>query len=269
MIVLSCLKFLSFMRKFRKNTDTDRDVAIYHDKYLLATIFSAIPVNLSKILSIFGSDKNLPGQHTYGDTYQELFKKIRYKRIKILEIGLFYGNSLLTWRWFFPFATIIGIDILPRFNISGKRVKIYKGDQYSKEFLKEVGKSEVNFDIIIDDGSHMSAHQIFSFENLFEFLNDGGLYIIEDVQTSFWSRNVIGEAWDGRHFNDIQFSTTCFGYFLELSKYINHAEFQTLEGVDSKLLFFGKNVKRIAFEHNIIIIWKGKNDEKSNSIRRE
>lgn len=269
MIVSSCLKFLFFVRKFHKSTDISEGAAIYRDKYLLATIFSVLPVNISRILSIFGSDKNQPGQHSYGNTYQELFQKMRYKPVKLLEIGLLYGNSLLTWRWFFPFATLIGIDISPQIKINGKKVKIYTGSQYSEEFLRDVGKKEVYFDIIIDDGSHMNAHQIFSFEKLFDFLRDGGFYIIEDVQTSFWSGNVTNEIWDGCHFNDSQFSSTCYGYFLELSKYLNHAEFQTLEGVDEKMLFFGKNIKRIAFEHNMIIIWKGKNDEKSNSIRRE
>lgn len=268
MIVSSCLNLLSFARKFRKNSNISETDAVYHDKYTLATLFSVIPANISRILSIFGSDKNLPGQHSYGKTYQELFQKIRYKPVKILEIGLLYGNSLLTWRWFFPFATLIGIDIAPKINISRKKVKIYTGSQYSEDFLREVGKKEAYFDIIIDDGSHMNVHQIFSFEKLFEFLKDGGLYIIEDVQTSFWSGIVTNEEWDGRHFNDSKFSTTCYGYFLELSKYLNHAEFQTLENADEKMLFFGKNIRRISFEHNMIIIYKGKNNDQSNSIKR-
>ena len=138
MIVSSCLKFLFFVRKLRGKANLEEATAAFHDKYLLATLFSALPINMSRILSIFGSDKNLPSQHSYGVTYQEIFQKMRYKPIKLLEIGLLYGNSLLAWRWFFPFGTLIGIDISPKINISGRRVKIYKGSQYSAEFLQDL-----------------------------------------------------------------------------------------------------------------------------------
>lgn len=269
MIVSSCLKLLSFARKFRKKTDLSDDMASYRDKYFLATIFSVLPINISRILSMFGSDKNLPGRHSYGETYQSLFQPMRYKPVKILEIGLLYGSSLLTWRWFFPLGTIIGIDIAPKVNISGKRIKIYTGSQYSEEFLQGVCKKEGYFDIVIDDGSHMSKHQIFSFEIIFSYLKDCGIYVVEDIQTSFWNEEIIGEAWDGKHFNDPEFSKTCYGYFLELSKYINHAEFLTLEGVDQRKLSLAKEIKRITFEHNMIIIWKGKNEENSNLIHRQ
>ena len=43
------------------------------------------------------------------------------------------------------------------------------------------------FDVIIDDGSHIPWHQIFTLETIFDtFLKDGGVYIIEDIETSYW-----------------------------------------------------------------------------------
>ena len=56
------------------------------------------------------------------------------------------------------------------------------------------------------------------------------MYIIEDIQTSFWPVELIGVQWDGRHITDPAFGETCYGEFLELSKYLNHAEFMTLDG---------------------------------------
>jgi len=43
------------------------------------------------------------------------------------------------------------------------------------------------FDIVIDDGSHISQHQIKTFEYCFiHCVKPGGLYIVEDLQTSFY-----------------------------------------------------------------------------------
>lgn len=41
-------------------------------------------------------------------------------------------------------------------------------------------------DIVIDDGSHISDHQRISFETLFPLMNEGGVYICEDLQASYW-----------------------------------------------------------------------------------
>ena len=40
--------------------------------------------------------------------------------------------------------------------------------------------------MVIDDRSHDPAHQMISFNSLFHALNLGGLYIIEDIKTSYW-----------------------------------------------------------------------------------
>jgi hypothetical protein len=45
--------------------------------------------------------------------------------------------------------------------------------------------------LIVDDGSHIPEHQILSFNLLFNKLLPGGTYIIEDIETSYWSKNAI------------------------------------------------------------------------------
>jgi hypothetical protein len=41
--------------------------------------------------------------------------------------------------------------------------------------------------MILDDGSHMNEHVIYSFEHLWGSVKSGGVYIVEDCGTSYWS----------------------------------------------------------------------------------
>lgn len=56
-----------------------------------------------------------------------------------------------------------------------------RADCGSREELKRVADNGVQFDIIIDDGSHASYHQQLTLEMLFPTLKPGGLYAIEDL----------------------------------------------------------------------------------------
>lgn len=242
----------------------DGRLTTYKDRYRFASLASWFPLPLPRILTLFGSDKQRSGQHSYGSTYAVLFRPFRYKRIKLLEIGLLYGESLLAWRCFFPFGTTVGIDIEPKEHLAGNRTRTYVADQGSASDLAAVCQREGPFDIVIDDGSHLNHHQLFSFNQIFPSLKDGGLYIIEDVQTSFWPGGETNSDWDGRRITEPEFGQTCYGVFLELAKYLNHAEFITLRDTDPAMSELGKQIIRIAFEHNMIVIWKGRNDQLSN-----
>jgi demethylmacrocin O-methyltransferase len=241
----------------------------YRDRYKIASILSLLPLSLPRIIALFGSDKQRNDGHSYGRVYHTLFRPFRYKPVRLLEIGLLSGDSILAWRCFFPFGTTIGIDIEPKGHLAGKRTRVYQADQASAPDLDAFCTREGPFDIIIDDGSHYSRHQLFSFHHLLPHLKDGGLYVIEDVQTSFWSGTVSGTTWDGNRIDVPEFRQTCYGEFLELAKYLNHAEFMTLRNTDAKLLDAARQIARIAFEHNIITIWKGQNSQPSNVIRQD
>ena len=83
---------------------------------------------------------------------------MRYKPVKLLEIGVLEGDLLLAWRGFFPFGTTVGIDIAPKAHLAGNRTRIYTADQGSAADLARVCQQEGPFDIIIDDGSHLGWH---------------------------------------------------------------------------------------------------------------
>ena len=138
---------------------------------------------LQQIFTLFGTDKQREGGHSYATAYADVLGRLRSKRIKMLEIGLLKGSSLLGWRAYFPHASIAGFDIMPKPEMARSGVRVYQGDQGSAADLDRVCAAEAPFDLIIDDGSHFNRHQLFSFHPLFPHLKDGGIYVIEDVQT--------------------------------------------------------------------------------------
>lgn len=130
--------------------------------------------------------------HGYLDIYEELWKDLQDKPITLLEIGVYNGNSIKTWLDWFPNATIVGIDKHPASHVHDiSSANLHYGDQADETFLKEVASKYTGFDIIIDDGGHHWKEQQVSFETLWDHVDSGGMYIIEDLHTSndrFWSK---------------------------------------------------------------------------------
>lgn len=125
----------------------------------------------------------------YHHGYHRFYPQFINRNIdKLCEIGIEDGNSLKMWLDYCPRATIYGLDI--KKEIFRDRVSIYRGDQSKVEDLLYLKKNIGNdVDVILDDGSHIPEHQILSFETLFSSLKPGGVYIIEDIETSYWKRN--------------------------------------------------------------------------------
>jgi spermidine synthase len=119
--------------------------------------------------------------HKYCDFYQEHLPKSSFKG-RLLEIGVMDGASLRMWAEYYPNAEIVGIDINDKSHLDIPGVKIMQLDGTDPKQLKSLGM----FDLIIDDGSHMTEDQQKSFEYLYlNHLNKKGYYIIEDLHTSF------------------------------------------------------------------------------------
>lgn len=116
----------------------------------------------------------------YYPIYTDHFSDIRNSSLSLLEIGVQDGSSIKYWRTEYPKWDVWGMDIDPR--CEGDQIII--GDQTNIDILN----SFKPFDIIIDDGGHTMNQQIVSFETLFPKLNSGGIYVIEDIHTSFWPK---------------------------------------------------------------------------------
>ena len=141
---------------------------------------------LDIIANSYGTDKSYH-LHNYCVKYEKYLPFNRYDELKIMEIGVLRGESLRTWRDYFYRSEIIGIDILPECKkYEGNRISVEIGSQIDEDFLSEVSKKHGQFNMILDDGSHMTSHQIFSFEHLFNSIKSGGVYVIEDSCTSYW-----------------------------------------------------------------------------------
>lgn len=128
----------------------------------------------------------------YLSEYDRLFNSYRDKPIRLLEIGIQNGGSLEIWSKFFKNAlALIGCDINPDcelLNYDDSRIEIIIGDANSHEVRERLLHLSPQFDIIIDDGSHLSSDIIKSFALYFPLVAEGGVYIAEDLHCSYWSQ---------------------------------------------------------------------------------
>lgn len=127
--------------------------------------------------------------HDFLRFYETIFEPMRHKEITILELGVGpsnnMGKSLLTWQEYFSNAAIIGVDIRPDAqSVSSGRISVEIGDLGSLDFLRYLA-TRYSPDILLDDASHLWSHQILAAEVLFPSVNPGGIYICEDLHTSF------------------------------------------------------------------------------------
>jgi hypothetical protein len=126
----------------------------------------------------------------YFSIYDEIFSNNNIDRLhayKILEIGVDLGAGLRALKQFFPNSHIVGLDIKANCKqYEEDNIEIIIGSQIDNNILEHL--STYNFDIIIDDGSHDNNHVFYTFNYLFKTLNieNVGLYVIEDIHTSYW-----------------------------------------------------------------------------------
>ena len=127
---------------------------------------------------------------SYLSEYDRLFKGYRDKNVRLLEIGIQNGGSLEIWSKYFCNAhALIGCDINPdcnRITYENSCIEVIIGDANLPNTTKRVLECCPQFDIIIDDGSHMSSDIIKSFTLYFPHLVEGGLYVAEDLHCSYW-----------------------------------------------------------------------------------
>jgi hypothetical protein len=248
----------------RKAIAKSNDAQIYRLMGMMSYYTRWIPLSFEKIFYLNGSDKHGDAKHKYGPHYELFFRPYKWRRIKLLEIGvggyaeLTGGRSINAWRWYFPFCKVVACDIEDRSSLKNSAVNIYQIDQSNESDLSRVVANEGSFDIIIDDGSHINAHQVFTFNKLFGSLKDGGIYVIEDIQTSYWPNE------GGHHIGETGHS--CMDYFLEMVNYLNACEFLSKDGARQDLMELAESISTISFHHNLIFIKKDMAKKTSNTV---
>jgi hypothetical protein len=121
--------------------------------------------------------------HGYGNFYNKHFKKIKDKKLNILEIGSFYGNASASLFFYFKNSFLYAADIFPDlFRYKSKRICNFFVNSAEEISIKQnIINIPVRFDIIIEDASHSLKDQIISLFLLFKKINSGGLFIVEEL----------------------------------------------------------------------------------------
>ncbi len=182
-------------------------------------------MSLNQIALRHGTDK-ASNVHGYTSVYEKYFEPMRNMPITLLELGIggyHYpdrgGESLKTWADYFHQAQICGIDIYDKSMFNGGRVKTFVCSQVDESGLNQVIQKIGAPDIIIDDASHINPLTIRAFQILWFFLKQGGVYVIEDVHTSYWE----AIASDGTDFGGGTHPNTVMNFFKSLADSL-HAE---------------------------------------------
>lgn len=144
-------------------------------------------LTLEQIFNKYETDKS--SKHNYHEIYEPDFKKIKYDKINILEVGVLHGKSMEAWLEYFPNAQVYGIDIFKRVPAAEVPVLKRKRTHWCKvDSTMSIGRSTIErtwpgieFDFILDDGLHTLKGQAQTYMTLNPLLKKGGTYYIEDV----------------------------------------------------------------------------------------
>ena len=186
----------------------------------------------------------------YFEIYDKWFPQYIGKHPHLMEIGVAHGGSVEMWlKYFDNDVTVHALDINKDFldhKFDGADVRYSCVHQGSHEHWDSYLKDNPKFDIIIDDGSHVMNDQIVTLNRLFKHLNDGGIYIVEDTHTSYWS------GYDG----GFKKQDTFIEYVKNLIELL-HAPHMPGVTPPPELLEMFPNLKSVTFYNSVVIIEKG------------
>jgi hypothetical protein len=215
-------------------------------------------MTLTELAEEFGSDKW--GVHRYTPHYEHHLAHLRDDAIVVLELGIGGyarekqgGASLKMWKWFFPRAQVVGVDIEDKSFVDQARVTSYRGSQTDGALMERIVREHGAPTLVIDDGSHRPQDVIDSFGILFPMVADGGMYVIEDIQTSYWPQ------WGGSL--DPDDPSTSMALVRRLLDGLNHEEFLD-PGYEPT--YTDRQIVAVHSYHNLVLIQKGDNQEGSN-----
>ena len=173
------------------STNTDNWLATKKQENL--TVTSPNMKTLSEIAKIYPTDKDFTHNY-YNLVYEDVLSPIRNEVKKVCEIGIGLefnadlnwrtGHSLMVWEEYFPNAAILGLDIVvPEVREKG-RITMDWMDQSKLDIVKEYASRLLDYDLIVDDGSHNTRDQQITLVYFLKALKTGGIYILEDLHTS-------------------------------------------------------------------------------------
>jgi hypothetical protein len=149
-------------------------------------------MNLDELAIKHGTDKGTTSPfistHGYSIIYDQYLNKWRESEIRVLEIGVCMectqgGQSVRMWYDYFPKASIYTFDIVDMKALENDRIRFFQGDQSDRDSFIKMYKTfgSIDFDFILEDGSHIHQHQMISLGHLFKYVKSKGYYILEDM----------------------------------------------------------------------------------------
>lgn len=154
------------------------------------------------------------------------------------------------WKHYFgDQVKIFGIDVDPRCKtLEEENIKIFIGSQSDRKFLHEIKQQIPRVDILIDDGGHTMHQQIVTYEELFDHVKDDGVYLIEDLHTSYWITHGGGHRRSGT--------------FIEYSKnFIDAINAYHSEQGSLRVTPFTQSVDSLHYYDSILVIEKKKREK--------
>ena len=140
------------------------------------------------------------------------------RTIRILEVGLGCearngpGGSVAVWKELFVPPLKLDLHVMEYDSVCSTRwstkssggTRIHVGNQNSTADLDRVYAETGGqpFDLIVDDGSHLSEHQYTTAMRMIGRVAQGGAYIIEDLHTSCYNYSTNGRARNIRRMSD-------------------------------------------------------------------
>lgn len=140
-------------------------------------------------LSLRGHSSDKGSVHSYLPVYENILAPYRETAKNILEIGIFHGDSLRMWEEYFS-GKVYGIDCdeQPHGGLADLRPMIKEGTHNiaimdaTDSAAIEKNFSGIKFDVIIEDAGHDISQQLQLYKAWRPYLNEGGIYIVEDIQ---------------------------------------------------------------------------------------
>lgn len=189
-------------------------------------------------------------RHGYHRFYDTFLSGLRNNNPRVLEIGVEDAKSIKLWQQYFVNPELTVIDILDK--PVPKEVRFIRCDQSSTTELTALAQQFGSpFDLIIDDGSHVPDHQLLTLRILWDSLAPSGIYIIEDIETSYWGKSsLFGYDFDSGRQSLIR----------ELTPFIDvvNREYSTVDSVSGSSILseVARETEMITFGANCVVLVK-------------
>jgi hypothetical protein len=209
--------------------------------------------------TFFNNKENLIHKwHHYFEVYERHFRPFKGVDVCFMEIGVYHGGSIQFWKNYFgKNSKIFGLDINPECKkFEHGNVKIFTGSQEDRQFLRKLRAELPPLDIVLDDGGHTMKQQIATFEEIFPHVKQDGLFVVEDIHTSYWRKYGGGYKRKGSF---IEYSKNFIDYLHALYPIAQRHGLQPNE--------FSKSTFGLHYYPGILVIEKRTMSEPTDSMR--